>query len=226
MTPAPRQLTFPLASGPRLGDQDFLVAPANRAAHALATAWPDWPVRAVLVAGDTGTGKSHLASIFAERSGGRFLSGHDLDEHALPPNLADAALAVDDADQAPERALFHLLNAAREQGAWLFLTVHRLPGPDWPRLPDLASRLRALPNAELAPPDDDLMRLVIVKLFCDRQLMVDAEVVDYVARRMERSLAAARHLVAALDEEALARGRRITRSIAADVLARFDETED
>ena len=55
----------------------------------------------------------------------------------------------------------------------------------------------------MAPPDDALLRAVLVKLFADRQLAVDESLVGYVAPRIERSFAAARAVVARLDEEAM-----------------------
>ena len=124
-----------------------------------------------------------------------------------------------------ERALFHLLNSAREYGAWLLLTARRGPTAEWPALPDLASRLRALPVATLALPQGDLLRAVLVKLCDERQLVVEPDVIDYMFHRMERSLAMARQLIAALDSEALARGRPITRRVAAAVLAQLGDDD-
>ncbi len=117
-------------------------------------------------------------------------------------------------------ALFHLLNAAREEDAFLLLTAREAPVAWGVGLKDLASRLRALPVVALEEPEDSLLRAVLVKLFADRQLVVDSEVVEYLARRMERSLDAARKLVAELDREALETGRRLTRPLAAQVLDR------
>jgi chromosomal replication initiation ATPase DnaA len=138
------------------------------------------------------------------------------------------ALVVEDVDGAgaSETVLFHLLNAARERGLWLLLTARRGPGESWPHLADLSSRLRAMPRAELDAPGDELVRAVLVKLFDDRQIVVAADVVDYIARNMERSLGAARATVAALDQEALALKRGITRSIAAAVMSRLNHEED
>lgn len=225
MTRAPRQLTFPLDGPPRFSAEDFLVTSANAAAHAILAAWPGWPARGLLIVGPEGSGKSHLAAIWAGMADAAIVEGAELTLDTISALREGSALVLENADfpGVSEPHLFHLLNAMRERGLWIVLTASRGPDLLWPRLPDLASRLRALPRAELSPPGDDLVRAVLVKLFDDRQLAVEADVIDYVARRMERSLSAARDIVAALDDEALALGRRITRPVAAAVLARLDQ---
>jgi len=224
----PRQLTFPLEHPAKLTAEDFLVAPANAAAHAIIEAWPDWPARGLVLCGPAGSGKSHLAAIWAERSGAEIVEADMLTEDRIAALREGTALGVENIDvpSVSETILFHLMNTARERAIWLLLTASQLPGAVWPKLPDLGSRLRQLPVAELQPPDDGLVRAVLVKLFDDRQLAVDAEVIDYIARRMERSLGAAREMVAALDEEALALGRRVTKPVASAVLARLTSEVD
>src|SRR5262245_14377897 len=196
MTEAPRQLALALGFRERFGREDFLEGPSNAAALALIERWPDWPDRLVALVGPEGSGKSHLAAIWADRSGARLVSARALAD--LPAALATGALVVEDATPGivDERALFHLINLAREFEAHLLMTT-RAPPVGWPvRLPDLASRLRALPAVELAAPDDALLRAVLVKLIADRQLAVDEGLVGYLAARIERSFAAARKIVA------------------------------
>jgi chromosomal replication initiation ATPase DnaA len=216
----PRQLAFALDHAESHAREDFLSGPSNATALALVETWPDWPARAVVLVGPAGSGKSHLASIWAKEAGARFLSARALAEASLPAALATGALVVE--DLAPgafdERALFHLINLAREEAAHLLLTA-ATPPAGWPvAIRDLASRLKALPVVALAPPDDDLLRAVLVKLFADRQLAVDEQLVGYVVRRIERSFAAARAVVARLDAEAMQRQRPLTRALAAEVL--------
>ena len=189
MSEAPRQLALSLGFRERYGREDFLAGPSNAAALALVDRWPDWPAAAVALVGAEGAGKSHLAAIWAERAGARAIAGHAITQAGVPTALATGALVIEDLREGAgdEAALFHLLNLAREEGAFLLITA-RTPPSGWSvRLPDLASRLRALPTVALAPPDDALLRAVLVKLFADRQLAVDEGLVGFVAARIERS---------------------------------------
>ena len=216
-----RQLAFDLPHAESFRRDDFLASPANAAALALVERWPDWPGRLAAIVGPSGAGKSHLAAIWAERAGARIVAASALTRAEVPAALATGALAVEDvAPGIDEAALFHLLNLAREDGAWLLFTAaQRLDGPGFV-LADLVSRLRAVPAATLAPPDDALLSALLIKLFADRQLAVDEDVIAYLLPRMERSFAAARQTVAKLDAAALSRGRAVNRALAAEIFRR------
>lgn len=217
----PRQLSFDLGHRPAHDRYDFFVTAANSQAVAFIDRWPDWPHPALIVTGAAGSGKSHLTAVWCEETGAPCVGADALSEEALPDLFAGGALAIEDVDRAScdEKLLFHALNMAREQGGWLLLTARTAPS-GWPlTLADLASRLRAAPCVHLGPPDDLLLRAVLVKLFADRQLNVDVTVLDYVCRRIERSLAATADFVQRLDREALEEGRAISRNLAGRVLA-------
>jgi chromosomal replication initiation ATPase DnaA len=221
MNEIPRQLPLALGFSERFGREDFLPGPSNEAALALIERWPDWPAQVVALVGPEGAGKSHLAAIWAKASGARLLASHAIVPGCVPTALATGALVIEDLHQGAceETALFHLLNLAREQDAFVLITAHTPPSGWSMRLRDLASRLRALPAVALAPPDDTLLRAVLVKLFADRQLKVDDDLIGYLMARIERSFAAARAIVAELDRVALRHRREINRKFAAELLA-------
>lgn len=216
----PRQLAFELSHAESLTRDDFLEGPANAAGLALIDAWPDWPNRVMMLVGPEGSGKSHLAAIWAEAAGARSIAAHALTATAVPGALATGALVVEDLDPAnlDERALFHLLNLAREDEAYVLLTGRQLPSVFEVGLRDLRSRLRAIPVVTLMLPDDHLLRALLVKFCADRQMIVDEAVVGYLASRIERSFVAARNTVERLDAEALRLGRPVTRALAAELL--------
>jgi chromosomal replication initiation ATPase DnaA len=216
----PRQLAFALPHAESLTRDNFHEGPANEAGLALIDSWPDWPNRVMLLVGPEGSGKSHLAAIWAEESGARSISAHALTAAAVPGALATGALVVEDlkSQDLDERALFHLLNLAREDAAFVLITAREPPTALQIELRDLRSRLRAVPTVSLLPPDDQLFRALIVKFCADRQLTVDETVVSYLATRIERSYAAVRQAVELLDTEALRLGRPVTRALAADLL--------
>lgn len=218
--PAFRQLALALEYPESFAREDFLESPANATALRLIEGWPDWPSHTVALVGSEGSGKSHLAAIWASASGARSLSGRALDVTTLPAALATGALVVEDVTEGrfDEGALFHLLNLVREDDAYLLLTARKAPATWEVGISDLASRLRVVPMVSLNPPDDVLLRAVMVKLFADRQLMVDESLIDYLLRRQERSFAAVRANVNALDRAALRLKRPLTRALAAEVL--------
>jgi chromosomal replication initiation ATPase DnaA len=215
----PRQLVLALDHAVSFAREDFLRGPSNASALTLIERWPDWPDRIMALVGPEGAGKSHLAAIWAETTGARVLAAKLLPETDLPSAFATGALVLEDLDPGDldERALFHLINLAKEERAYVLMTA-RTPVASLPvAIRDLASRLRALPSVQLSPPDDDLLRSLIVKLAADRQIAVDEALVNYLANRIERSFTGARAAVARLDEEALRQHRPVTRALAAEL---------
>lgn len=218
-----RQLTFDLGHDPALGREAFFVGQSNAVALAALDGWQGWPNRRMLLIGPSGSGKSHLAAIWAGEVGARRIEGFTLAMQSDLPALANGPVVVENAeDLAGERgresSLFHLWNLMGETGQPLLITA-ALPPRDWGMaLPDLASRLQSAPVTRLEPPDDALLSAVLVKLFADRQLSVDPTVIAWLLPRMERSIAAARDIVARLDRSSLQRRSAISRSLAAEIL--------
>ncbi len=218
------QLTLDLGHRPALGREDFLVAPGNEIAVAWIDRWPDWPNNGLALYGPPGCGKSHLIEVWRAASAAVTVDAGRL-AGADPMALLGAATTcvIDAAERAigdgeRERGLFHLYNVVVQRGGHLLLTGRSAPGRWAIDLPDLRSRLAALPSVALGGPDDAQLQAVLVKLFADRQLAVKAEVLDYLTARMERSFGAARALVAAIDRAALAQQREITIPLARAVL--------
>lgn len=217
----PEQLTLELPHRPETGLTDFLRAPCNAAALGAVLAWPAWPGPVLVLSGPPASGKTHLARIWAERARAVAFRGGDLrDIHeAVAGTRYAAACLVDDADAVPDEALlFHLHNAVVGRGGSLLLTS-ALPPAAWPlRLPDLRSRLRAAWSVRIEPPDDTLLAALLVKQFADRQLRVEPAVIGYLVPRLERSFAAVRAVVAALDRAALRVQRPVGLALTRSVL--------
>jgi len=222
-SPVTRQLPLEFEHGSASGRDDLIVSDRLNAAVAIVDRWPDWPSPVVVLAGPTGSGKSHLASIWADRVGATRVSIGKPDPMVLE-HAAHGPVLIEDIDHTgfDETALFHLINAVREHGSAVLITSRIWPAGWNVSLPDLASRLKAATVVEIAEPDEELLAKVLVKLFSDRQLVVDDKIIAWLVARMERSLAAARIVVTRLDQLALARGSKISRSLAAEVLAEMD----
>lgn len=206
------QLTLDLGHRPAFGREDFWVAPGNREAVDWIDRWPAWSTHALALFGPAGCGKTHLAQVFALKAKARILDPADITSAAVADIVAGhKALVVEDGEAvADSAALFHLFNAVRENAGFLLLTS-REPPARWPvALPDLKSRLSAIPAVRIAAPDDAMVEAVLVKLFADRQVTVGPEVIAYLVRHMDRSFAAMRSLVARADGLALAEKRPVT----------------
>ena len=211
---AVRQLALPFTHEAFYNPADFLLDASN--AEALAWLEAPWPAGRLALWGAAGCGKTHLLHVWAERQDGRILCGARLNG---PPPLRDAGgIAVDDADDAPEEPLLHLLNAASEEGLPVLLAARQAPSRWATRLPDLASRLRAIPAVEVGSPGDDMLRILFASLLAQRQLAVAEPVQRWLLTRMAREPSALRDVAARLDDEALAAGGRVTQAIASRVL--------
>jgi chromosomal replication initiation ATPase DnaA len=227
--PRPRQLVLELPHAVGRSAADFLAAPCNQAALEAVLRWPAWPSPACLLIGPPGSGKSHLAQIWARRTDAVALGGAELWAPAGPlRRLGDAAACVvDDAEEvAEEPLLFHLWNAIAARRGSLLLTARR-PVPAWPlRLPDLRSRLLTAWPVRIGAPDDALLSALLVKQLADRQLRVDDAVIGYLVPRMERSFAGARLVAEALDRASLRARRAITPALAREVLDELGHRRD
>ncbi|HEX5690383.1 MAG TPA: DnaA/Hda family protein, partial [Roseiflexaceae bacterium] len=168
-----------------IGREDFLVADSNRDAVIWLDKWPDWPQPALVLSGPEGAGKSHLARVWQKQANAQLIQAASLTLDNVP-ELALRPLVIEDAEGVrTEQALLHLLNMLREAGLHLLMTARQPPARWQVALPDLRSRLNALPVASLQAPDDSLIAALLVKLFADRQLRVGDDVIEFLVPRME-----------------------------------------
>lgn len=211
------QLPLPIFRGPCFAEVDFCEAPSNADACIWLRRTAHWPNHRLALWGEAGRGKTHLLHIWAARTGATLCTGPSLSGASELPH---AGFALDDADAAPdETALFHLLNAAGEARLPILLAARFAPSR-WPvRLPDLASRLRAIAAVEIGPPEETLLRALLVRQLAERQLRPPEAVQEWLVRRLPRSAAVLREAVARLDAASLERRRNITVPFATDVLA-------
>jgi chromosomal replication initiation ATPase DnaA len=228
MMAPPRQLTFRWPHSPSFAREDFLPAPSNLEALTAIELWPNWAGRMLMLAGPEGAGKSHLGAIWARAADALILSGEEINEQTIEACARADAVLIEDAERAKrsEALFFHLINVALQNNTWLLMTGGAPPDAWGLNTPDLLSRLRLAPVVRLAAPDIELTEAVLFKLFSDRQLEVEPHVITYIALRIERSLGAARALVATLDNEALTQGRRITRTMASNLLREIESKSE
>lgn len=222
----PQQLPLSFAHESASGRDDLVVSDPVSAAAAIIDRWPDWPSPVVIIAGPAGSGKSHLAHVWQKKSGAVPIKPAAGGDAVLRAGEGPVLFEDADRDGFDETALFHVINAVRANGTTLLITTRSWPVTWNVALPDLASRLKAATVVEIGAPDDALLTQVLFKLFADRQLLIDDRLAAYIVSRMERSLAAALAIVDRLDHLALARGTKVTRALAAEVLNEMSGRSD
>ena len=219
----PQQLVFDLPHLAAGEAEDFLVSKCNEAAVELINRWPDWPSHAIALVGPPGSGKTHLANVWRTNACAGIIDADQITRPTVANFESAGVLVIEDIDRklVDQKLLFHLLNQAREQRGAVLLTTRVGPGDLDIALPDLRSRLRALPVAEIGPCDDTLLSVLLVKLFSDRQLAVEPGIIRYAAERMERSADAAGRLVENVDRLALSTHRKVTRHLVAEAFEKL-----
>ncbi len=218
------QLPFDLSHRPAYQREDFWVSASNREAVAWMDKWPDWPAPALILFGPPASGKTHLLQVWKKEAKAREIALAELTAANMSAIVAATKhVMIDDipsaiGQQPREEALFHLYNLLKEQGGSLLLTAKK-PPREWPFvLPDLKSRLLAAPAVAVGSPDNELMAVVLTKLFSDRQIFVSQEVVQFILTRIERSFLALRDIVEKIDRRALAEKRPVTIPLVREVL--------
>lgn len=218
----PQQLPLTFTHAAASGRDDLVISDPVSAAASIIDQWPRWPSPVVIITGPAGSGKSHLANVWQKASGavalGNLASGPALDQALEQAGRGPILLEDADREGFDETGLFHVINAVRSHATSLLITARSWPIAWGVTLPDLQSRLKAATTVEIGPPDNELLTQILFKLFADRQVLVDEKLAAYIVGRMERSLAAAIDIVERLDHLALARGSRITRALAGEVL--------
>ncbi|HEX4180141.1 MAG TPA: chromosomal replication initiator DnaA [Caulobacteraceae bacterium] len=222
-----RQLRLELRGPSSAGREDFIVSPTNADAVRALDAWPSWYGGCLVLIGPSGSGKSHLARTWAMRVGAEIFTAGKGCDFTAPGALQGRPILVEDAHfGAPDEALFHLINMAGDPGGGLLMTAQAAPRT-WPaNLPDLRSRLNALPVAELPPPDDAVLEGLLRNFFRERSITPSDDLIPYLLKRIERSALSAREIVERLDEAAYADQKPVTRALARHFFENEGETFD
>ena len=209
------QLAFDLSVRPAFGRSNFWVTPCNQEAIAWIDKYPDWPMHALLIYGEAGSGKTHLAAIFSEER----IEADKLTEDFIP---SGEKVVVENLEKLNnEKALFHLFNRVHEQGGGLLMTAQKVPHF---QLPDLQSRIGMTAKAEIQMPDENTITLVCAKMFADKQAIVNSSVLTYIATHIPRSFDMVRKVVNMSDELSLAQGRRITIYVVKEAMEKLSKS--
>lgn len=222
---SPSQLSLGLEAAPAVTREAFVVSASNEDAVRALDGFPDAVGGVLALVGPHGAGKTHLLTAWAERTGAVLLSG-ELAAVADLGALQGRLVALDEADKADDETLFHLFNMAGEAGAGLVLGARQPPAAWRTALPDLRSRLNAVRVVALSEPDDAVLRGVLVRFFAEASVRPSPDLLEYLVRRIERSVPEARQVVRRLIEAAAPLQRPVTRALAREVLEAETKTGD
>ena len=201
------------------GRHDFIVSKSNEEAIFWLDSWPEWPMHGLVVCGPHGSGKTHLGCLWKDQSNAIEVKGSEVSKilEIVREHERFLTCFVDDADTANPEPLLHLYNHIYSKGGYLLFTAKNPPAAWQRQLPDLISRLKSLPISQIGLPDDDLLKGILFKMFDDKQVSVNSNLINFIISRMNRSYGSAFEIVERLNEESLSKKRAITIPFVRDV---------
>lgn len=216
-----KQLILPFEQSSAVEARDFIVSSSNEAAYLWLMCWPQWPHPCLALYGEKGCGKTHLSSIWQTTSKARYLRALDFNTLSLENLFDNPPLFILDGAHLikNEKKLFHFYNHVMASKGYILFLSQIAPAHWETKLPDLSSRLNAIPAVKIHPPDEVLLTQVIQKLFSDLQLKVDEAVIAFLIKHMERSFESAHLWTSALNTFAMTQKRSITVPVVREILS-------
>ena len=215
------QLSFNLKKEKIYEKDDFLVSKSNKEAYKLINKWPDWESRKIIIFGDSGTGKTHLSKIWQKKTSAIILNLNKFKKikfdnfflkkkKFIIENISNFFDKIKKKDKENlEKNLLHFYNLIDEKRGYVVLTASIAPKFWGINLPDLKSRILSSTTVNIKKPDDELLSSVLVKLFIDKQILIDKKIIKFIVYRSERSFTSLQSLVNKIDELSLIKKKKI-----------------
>tara|TARA_B100000795_G_scaffold260613_1_gene236659 strand:- start:437 stop:1090 length:654 start_codon:yes stop_codon:yes gene_type:complete len=213
------QLTFKFPFKTNYFEEDFYVSTNNFSAYKLIESWPNWTSRYVNIFGPTGCGKTHLANIFKKKINSFFIKASELNNNSLSLIKLKECLIIDDYKNNIENKLFYsILNQSYQINQYVIVNS-LLPIKISPvTLNDLRSRFDSFIDIGIELPTDDLIRVILTKNFSDKQVKIEAKLLEYILKNIHRSYEDIFDLIDKVDSLSLSTGKSININLIKKVL--------
>jgi len=202
--------------------EDFYVSPSNNEAFKTIESWPKWLKRAVNIYGPSGSGKSHLVSIFANKTISLTIKYSELSETIFERFKSKEVLIIEDfVNRDKDELLYSLYDNVEKFNKYLLFTSKNPINSMKFLLPDLQSRISSCNIVEIKLPDDNLIEAILSKNLSDRQITVDKKYMKYTIKRIDRSYENLSKFIYILDKFTLKSGKSITFQVIKEVLKKI-----
>lgn len=206
-----QQTAFSFCNNNTYNQNEYITSSSNSLAYNTIINWPqNWGVapylKTLILKGAQYSGKTFLAKKWASRSGALFIKQqHELTENLLFHHQAFVIDGFNDSWQ--KEKILHHFNTIHENDKFLLITTTKIPNIE---LPDLASRINASNVININMPDDELLQMLIFKLFSNFSVVISSEVVSYLIKVLPREFPQIVNSVEKINQYALQQKRKIT----------------
>ncbi len=193
---------------------DYIVCSCNCLAYNIAMMCGSWYNNRIIVSGESGCGKTHLALIICEKFRGIYINWGEISKVSdCFLNAQECGVLVIDNiichDLESERMLFHIVNTFNERKQNLVLIF----GSEQVfLLPDLESRIKSTVTAEIGCIDENFLRIVVMKQLSDKQIIIKNEVFEYLVKNMRRNFTYIKKMIDYIDKYSLELSSEISTS--------------
>ena len=218
-----KQLYFDMPDKTALGIEDYIITESNSFAFDLISRMIRGEINQGVISGPSFSGKTHLSKILIKNIGSNESLYIDRDYKKIIEKVGSSNLIVIEnidkvLEDKSEEDLFHIINFTKESDKKLLMTSGKSISNIEFKLEDLKSRLNAILEAKIMQPDDELMKLVLIKIFNDKQLLINPNVINFLKSRLERSYKSINDFIEKIDKFSLEKGKKITIALINDLI--------
>ncbi len=213
-----KQLYFDIEDAPSFDEDNFIISSSNQNASNYIYKWPNWASNCVVLFGEGGVGKSHLANIWRNKANAFKVSLENIDFKEVQKRKN---ILIDDFElySSKYNDLFHIINLINEINGYLLMTSKVSPVGLITGIKDLDSRLRNATPIKIDRPDDFLLETIVIKLFSDKRILIDDRVIKYILKRSSRSASELIKLVNIINNKSMEQKRAITVPLVREVFS-------